>query len=176
METEKILSHEFAKRVVNYKHDKEIQFELQKIHYELFKKTFLLNCSNCIKHAYHSVRIELTKTKIPMEKTNKLFEIAKGKGGISKQIHIAHDIITNGNLTDEKAIAILKAHPGHIVTFSKFPVNWKELVLNGLPTEKKLAEKETGNIITVSKEKQLEEKQILDFKEKAKSKFKKGKK
>ncbi|MES2397952.1 MAG: hypothetical protein V4549_18210 [Bacteroidota bacterium] len=63
------------------------------------------------------------------------FELQKSKSGISKQIHIDHSVITNDNLTDEKAINILRKCPAHIATFSRYPANWKELV-SGVPAEK----------------------------------------
>lgn len=137
MDKELINSREFAKRVTNYKVDKTIQKEIQLIHYELFGKYFKFNCRNCIMKAYVDIRESINNMTItkPTQKQMGQFEIKKSKNGISKQIHIDHDIITNDNLTDEKAINILRKAPGHIVTFSKFPSNWKELT--GMPVVKK---------------------------------------
>lgn len=39
-----------------------------------------------------------------------------------------HRNISNHSMTDEKAIAFLKANPNRIVMFSQFPDNWKELI------------------------------------------------
>lgn len=130
MDLELINSREFAKRVINYRNDAKIQDELQKIHYECFAKYFRSNCGSCIKKAYVTIR-EFINTKIILTKKQMgQFELHKSKTGISKQIHIDHSVITNDNLTDEKALNILKKCPGHIVTFSRYPENWK--VLAGL--------------------------------------------
>lgn len=131
MDFELINSREFAKRVIDYKIDKNIYSELQKIHYELFKKNFPSNCGTCVKQAYVLIREKInndmifqTQEPAPM----KQFELKKSVSGISQQIHIDHDIITNDNLTDETAISILSKYPSHIVTFSRYPENWQQLV------------------------------------------------
>ena len=129
MDIEKINSREFAKRVVNYNTDIKIQGELQEIHLKLFKRNFKVNCGNCIKQAYVDIRAKLNESQTKqIKKIMSEFELKKGINGDSKQIHFEHDIITNDNITDEYAKRILKKMPGHIITFSKFPANWRELV------------------------------------------------
>lgn len=143
MDSEKINSREFAKRVINYKNDKDIYNELQLIHYQLFNKYFQRNCGQCVKKAYVNIREKLNmvitnQTKKQMGK----FELKKSESGTSKQIHADHNVYTNDNLTDEIAIKILTKYPAHIVTFSRYPENWKELT-TGVKSESK---KETVEI------------------------------
>ena len=134
MDIEKINSREFAKRVVNYGNDKTIQNELQEIYLKLFKRNFKTNCGNCIKQAYIDIRAKLNESEITQtKKTMSEFELKKGVNGDSKQIHFEHDIITNDNITDEYAKRILKKMPGHIVTFSKYPANWRDIVFGKTP-------------------------------------------
>lgn len=129
MDIEKIKSQAFAKRVANYNTDPTIQRELQEIHLKLFKVNFRVNCGNCIKQAYVDIRAKLNESITNQtKKSMSEFELKKGVNGDSKQIHFEHDIITNDNITDESAIRILKKMPGHIVTFSKFPENWRDIV------------------------------------------------
>lgn len=150
MNKEEILSGAFAKRVVN-KNDGKIGHELQKIHFELFGKYFKVNCGPCIKSAYIKIKEKLNSNDMIISTTNQNaktmsnFKIKVGKNKASKQIHTGTDVITNDNLTDEKAIAILAKAPGHIATFSEKPDNWQELVAeykkNG---PKKAAKKEAA--------------------------------
>lgn len=133
IDKEKVLSQEFAKRVAN-KNDGKIQHELQLINFELFGEYFLQNCGPCVKKAYVKIREHLKSDNMIFSNINQNqkkmsnFKIAKSKNGASKQIHTGVDIITNDNLTDEKAIAILAKSPAHIKTFETFPANWQELV------------------------------------------------
>lgn len=57
-------------------------------------------------------------------------------------LHGLNEAITNGNLTDEKAIELLKKYPGHHVSFEVLPENWEELC--GKETKKEEAKKEDG--------------------------------
>lgn len=123
----KILGTEFAKRVSNYKADKQIVSELQAIHLELFGANFRMNCSSCLIKAFNEIRIELENDYQPTKKIMGQFEIKKSTGGRSKQIYIDNETFTNDNITDEISIDILKKCPAHIVTFERYPENWKEL-------------------------------------------------
>src|SRR3972149_2453454 len=152
MDIEKINSREFAKRVVNYNYDPTIQRELQEIHLKLFKVNFRVNCGNCIKQAYVDIRAKLNQSETnQIKKTMSQFEITKGVNGDSKQIHFEHEIFTNDNITDESAKRILKKFTGHIVTFSKYPANWREIVFGKeikkvfTPVEQKEIEISTAN-------------------------------
>lgn len=49
--------------------------------------------------------------------------------------------ISNGTMTDEKAIEFLKTNPERIVLFSKYPENWESLIKEVSLTEEELAEK-----------------------------------
>jgi len=171
MDLELINSREFAKRVVNYNNDTKIQFELQQIYYELFKKNFRVNCGSCIKQAYVEIREKLnTKINQP-KKTMAQFELKTGSTGMSKQIHMDNEIITNDNLTDSKALQILKKLPGHIVTFEKFPANWRELI-NGKEIKKEFIFEEPEEQFEPVKK---TEKEIIEI-PKAKKVLKKSKK
>ena len=70
MNLELINSREFAKRVVNYRTDRLIQDELQKIHYDLFKVNFRVNCGSCIKQAYVNIRKNKRSTNCKKTNTN----------------------------------------------------------------------------------------------------------
>ena len=64
---------------------------------------------------------KINQLKISMESK---FKLKKGKlimlHGIDMQI-------TEANLTDEKALMLLKKYPAHISSFEVFPENWQEL-------------------------------------------------
>ena len=52
----------------------------------------------------------------------------KLKKGILIQLHGLDIMISEANLTDAKAITLLKKYPGHIASFEVYPENWKELL------------------------------------------------
>ena len=49
-----------------------------------------------------------------------------------------HRNISNHNMTDEKAIAFLKANPNRIVLFSTYPANWNDLISGEAVIEKEV--------------------------------------
>ncbi len=157
MDKELINSREFAKRVVSYRTDRNIQTELQAIHYEIFKKYFRVNCGSCIKKAYTEIRSHINNELVITKQSKQMsqFKLKTGASGLSKQIHINHDVITNDNLTDEKAIEILRKHPAHIATFGTFPANWQELLSAKkqapAPSDLKIESGKKPNINTESK-------------------------
>ena len=52
-----------------------------------------------------------------------------------------HEPLTNANITDEKALNLLKKYPGHIASFEKMPNNIDELLgKETKKTEKKVDE------------------------------------
>ena len=59
------------------------------------------------------------------------FKLAEGK-----MIHLDGTFYTNSNLTDEKAIEIIKRFPSHSKTFSEKPSDWEDVVA-GKKAEKK---------------------------------------
>jgi len=76
----------------------------------------------------------LNEPKIKLKQTQIMnkFEIKEGK---MIQLHGLNDAYTNANLTDEKAIEILKKFPKAIAFFSKHPDNWQELCGKDVPNE-----------------------------------------
>ena len=66
--------------------------------------------------------------------------------------------ISNGNITDEKAIEFLKTKPERIELFSDYPSNWKKMIDNNFVQE---TEEEKEKRLAIEAE--LEEKRIADL-------------
>ncbi|CAB4152510.1 hypothetical protein UFOVP606_13 [uncultured Caudovirales phage] len=61
-------------------------------------------------------------------------------------LHGMSDAVTFNNCTDEKAIALLKLHKGHIKNFESYPQNWEQIVFGTvppvrIPTKKEIKER-----------------------------------
>jgi hypothetical protein len=65
---------------------------------------------------------KIKQKQISMESNFKL------KNNAVIQVHGLSIILTNANITDEKALQLLDKYPGHIVSFEKYPTNWKSLI------------------------------------------------
>lgn len=87
--------------------------------YREYTKKTIGNCASCFATIYQYFSNLKTK---PMN--NGQFKLKKGKVLMS---HGAHQIITESNLTDDKALLLLKESPGSIKFFETFPENWEEL-------------------------------------------------
>ncbi len=75
---------------------------------------------------YDSEKIELKQKQ--MESKFKL------KENVMIRLH-GVDVITKDNLTDEKAIELLKKYPSHETSFESLPKNWKELTIEEVVEE-----------------------------------------
>lgn len=86
---------------------------------------------------------------------NSNFKLKKGK---VIALHGMNEVITNANLTDDKAIELLKKFPGHAKSFEVLPENWQEVVA-GKPakTEEDLQAEVDANIKKTLKAKKLDE-------------------
>lgn len=67
-----------------------------------------------------------------MEKKSKSKTLFVLNKGVLIPIPGTNQSIHKGNITDEKALELLKKNPKRIVLFSQFPKNWKTLTETGL--------------------------------------------
>lgn len=112
---------------------------LKSVYYKAFGKRLEITCGKCIQKAYYEIK-ELNENKpILKQKTMGKFQLKKDKMIV---LHGLSTGVTSGNLTDEKAIEILKKHPGHIKSFEKYPANWQEIVA-GKATDEESNESES---------------------------------
>lgn len=65
---------------------------------------------------------------------NTEFSLKKGK---VIMLHGFNEVVTKDNLTDAKALEILRKYPAHISSFEKFPENWQELTGKEVKDDKK---------------------------------------
>jgi len=82
-------------------------------------------------------------SRLNVEKLNLINQIKMNKFILKKgkviMLHAMTTILTEKNMTDEKAIELLKSHKGHIKNFEKFPEDWESIVFG---TAKPAAKKE----------------------------------
>lgn len=83
------------------------------------------NCQ-CIEDLFYLIKSMTVKT--INQKQQQMTGQFKLKVGIVLALHGLNEMVTESNLTDEKALKILKKYPGHIVSFSAYPADWKALV------------------------------------------------
>ena len=79
----------------------------------------------CIEDLFIMLK-SLTKNKIKL-KTNQMESKFKLKAGILIQVH-GVDHLSEHNVTDKSAKALLKKYPSHIVSFESYPSDWEALV------------------------------------------------
>ena len=85
------------------------------------EKTGRVVCTSCpsdIQYMISSLKIIYKMKTFEFKRENAQYKNAKGD----------RTTISNGNLTDEKAIEFLKTNPKRIELFSKYPENWTELI------------------------------------------------
>lgn len=75
----------------------------------------------------------------------------KLKGNPVIEVHGLGYALTNANITDELALQLLEKYPAHIVSFEKYPSNWKSLI-GKKETIKPVNTEESNANIEVSKE------------------------
>ncbi len=92
------------------------------------------NC-DCVNDLLSYVsRMNNDKIKLKQQQMESKFKLKKGK---LIMLHGLGIEISEANLTDAKAISLLKKYPGHISTFESFPENWEELTLDDSPVTPK---------------------------------------
>lgn len=129
--------------------------ELKRTYFELFKSHLTITCGGCIDDAIYNIRYYLNKqNKKVMNSSNTLFRFFSN---VVLYVPKWHEHITNDNLTDSRAIELLRLTQANIKHFEKFPDNWKELVagkvaddLKSIEVEKEKPddENETDEVVT----------------------------
>lgn len=112
---------------------KELQVELQRIYFDLFKERLVITCNNCIEDGLFRIGYFLKKqqTNNKMITSQSLFKL---RPTVVLYVPAWHGHLTNDNLTDEKAIALLKLTSANIKHFEKYPENWRELISTQVAT------------------------------------------
>lgn len=90
-------------------------------------------CGNCANDFYNYLFSANSSKRLD----EKLEQIQNGKfkikpGGMIHSFDI-HEVITKDNLTDAKALQLLKINKRYISHFSEFPENWQELISEKSP-------------------------------------------
>lgn len=93
------------------------------------------NCG-CVEDLFYMLK-NMTDNNIKLKEKNMESQF-KIKKGVMIMNHKLSDPITFDNLTDERALELLKINPKSISLFSEFPENWEELLHGKKP--KKLKE------------------------------------
>jgi hypothetical protein len=99
--------------------------DIEKAYNLLGHKFVKARCNDCYEKAYIYIKNITNENLFKM--TNKTFKLITGK---KIMMHGLSDVITSANLTDEKALMILKKNSNAIKLFETYPVNWKELADN----------------------------------------------
>lgn len=96
-----------------------------------------LNCG-CIDDLFIVLKLIIKQNKKPLENMNKEQSKFRIKNDGMIQCH-GIEPITNDNLTDEKAVELLKKNKKHISNFDVYPKDWESMISEG--TKKKAAPK-----------------------------------
>lgn len=103
-----------------YKEASKLNYALFGIHLNKRK-----NC-DCVNDLMNYIsRLDNEKIKQKQEIMESKFRLKKGT---LIQLHGLDIMISEANLTDAKAITLLKKYPSHITSFEVYPENWKELL------------------------------------------------
>lgn len=103
-----------------YKEASKLNFALFGIHLNKRK-----NC-DCVNDLMNYIS-RLDNEKINLKQTIMESQFRLKKGTLI-QLHRLDIMISEANLTDAKAISLLKKYPAHISSFEVYPENWKELL------------------------------------------------
>lgn len=111
--------------------DKELKNEYVRIYKNIFKTDLCSTCEALIKHSFIEFN-KLTNLKIETM-SNKLFNFrTKDENGrdVTTCLHFqaTNEDLTNKNLTDERAIALLRSNKAYKKYFVNLPANWEALV------------------------------------------------
>lgn len=123
-----VLSFEKSKARWRNKFDSPERITTSALHHSLFGEHLSKskNCG-CVDDFFSYLNSLKNNTESINQKQNQMesqFLLKKGKAIV---LHGMNDMVTKDNLTDAKALAILKKYPAHISSFEKYPENWKEL-------------------------------------------------
>ena len=111
--------------------------ELRDEYFRIFKEQLHTTCINCIEDGLFRIKYHLRTKDTPMNEVKKCnFRLLSGKVLWVRNLGIH---ITNDNLTDDLAIALLKLSSGNLKNFDRVPDNLNELLGGGTP--KKVEEK-----------------------------------
>lgn len=97
---------------------------ISSVYRQAFDKKLRVTCGTCIIEAYFELKDLYQNQLMLNQKTMGQFKLKPNK---IIQLHGQPDAYTNANMTDEKAIEILRLVPSHIKTFEEYPENWQEL-------------------------------------------------
>lgn len=122
-----VLSLEKTKSVWRKKHSSaefkaasDLNFELFGMHLNKSKKC------KCVDDLFFLLQ------RLNVEKLNLINQIKMSKFILKKgkviMIHAMSTALTEKNMTDEKAIELLKIHKGHIKNFESYPEDWESIV------------------------------------------------
>lgn len=103
-----------------YKQASELNKILFGIHLNRIKNCDCVN--DLMNYIFHLSDSKINQLKLSMESKFKL------KKGTLIMLHGIDMQISEANLTDEKAMMLLKKYPAHIYSFETYPENWKELI------------------------------------------------
>lgn len=123
-----VLSFEKSKAKWRNKFDSVERIETSSLHHSLFgehlSKSKNCGCIDDFFSYLNSLKNSEQSINIKQKQMESQFELKKGK---VIMLHGFNEVVTKDNLTDAKALAILKKYPAHISSFQKFPDNWQEL-------------------------------------------------
>lgn len=134
-----VLATEKTKKVWRNKFDSIEYKNASSLNYELFgmhlNKRIGCQCVDDLFFMLRSYTSEVINQK--QKQIMSQFQLKKNKMIV---VH-GHEPLTNANITDEKALNLLKKYPGHIASFEKLPDNIDELLgKETKKTEKKVDE------------------------------------
>jgi len=137
---------EFKPTIKSWKNKFETnEYRLTSKLHELFFGTPLNRVKNCgCVDDFFTYIASLSQEKINLKKIQ-MENKFKLKSGIVLVLHGLNMELTSANITDEKAITLLKKYPVHIKSFESYPANWEELVELSNKPEPKI-EEELGEI------------------------------
>lgn len=151
---ERVKRYEKTKTIWRSKFDSREFREASQLNKELFGIPLnrKLKCQ-CIEDLFFYIKNSKKVNQLTIQKMNK-FKIKTDKAGNSKQIqlHGHPEVLTNGNLTDAKAIALLKKCPAHIKSFETYPENWMDLIANSETAKDAIVDDGSGKVELTAEE------------------------
>jgi hypothetical protein len=121
-----VLATEKTKKVWRNKFESTEYKQASSLNYELFgmRLNKRIGCQ-CVDDLFFMLR-SYTSEKITLKQKQIMsqFELKKNKMIV---VH-GHEPLTNANMTDEKALILLKKYPAHVSSFEKLPNNIDELL------------------------------------------------
>lgn len=121
-----VLATEKTKKIWRNKFDSNEYKQASSLNYELFGMHLnkRIGCQ-CVDDLFFMLRsYNNEKITLKQKQMESQFTLKKNKMIV---VH-GHEPLTNANITDEKALKLLKKYPGHIVSFEKLPSNIDELL------------------------------------------------